>query len=228
MPPDEPSPPPLPPHELHYAPGPPKHHRWLWRISTLCGCIALALVLYSWSPLAVRHFRLIYWQKKCLQATASAGQIVFQFNDPSAKTSTQFVLPEWNLFLSAFSPIFRASTDGTIFLHRLKRPDGTERLVGVDLRMIHATDTLWFDADPSVFSTGGMFSSPAYAKMNSPTLLMDVRDYPTFRIYAGQLDPTDDSHFTFTLEADHKKYTFDGYLKSDDSILIERRPDATQ
>jgi hypothetical protein len=221
------NPSPSPPHELHYAPRPPLHQRWAWRISVLCGGIALALVLYSWSPVIIRHYRLIYWQGKCLNATAAPNQIVFQSPYPGALTSTRSVFPAWNQFLPTFSPIFRASADGTLFLHRLRRPDKTERLVGIDLLMHRSTDTFGFDAEPSIFSTGGMFTSPSYLKNNNLLPLIDVNNKSTLRIYAAQPDDADDSHFTFIIEADKKKYTYDGYLNSDDSILIQARRNPT-
>jgi hypothetical protein len=43
------------------------------------------------------------------------------------------------------------------------------------------------------------------------------------RIYAGQLDPEDASHFTIDYEARGRRHTIDGWLRDDETVLLEER-----
>ncbi len=218
-------PPPSPPHELHYAPRPPLHQRWAWRISVLCGFIALGLVLYSWSPVLIRHYRLLYWQRQCLDAAAPPDQIINQINDPSTTKPVPFVFQQWINFSAAYGPISGgASLNGTIFLHRMRRPDKVERLVAVDLYVFKMDSFQIMTPYAGVYSIGGLLSSPQrLTPLSSQGFSSGLFRNHIQRIYAGQLDPTDESHFTYVMEIDNKKTTYDGYLKSDDSVVIEPR-----
>jgi hypothetical protein len=46
------------------------------------------------------------------------------------------------------------------------------------------------------------------------------------RIFAGQPDPLDASHFTFDYEKQGRRYTMDGWLEADDTVTLQAR-DAT-
>jgi len=47
------------------------------------------------------------------------------------------------------------------------------------------------------------------------------------RLYAGQLDPIDESHFTIRYELDGKSGVIDGWLMPDDSVKLQNRGGAT-
>jgi hypothetical protein len=43
------------------------------------------------------------------------------------------------------------------------------------------------------------------------------------RLFAGQPDPNDDSHFTIRYEVDNQPGTIDGWLQADDTIKLQIR-----
>jgi hypothetical protein len=45
----------------------------------------------------------------------------------------------------------------------------------------------------------------------------------SLRVFAGQLDPTDESHFTIRYDADGKSDILDGWLMPDDTVKLELR-----
>jgi len=47
-----------------------------------------------------------------------------------------------------------------------------------------------------------------------------------FRIYAGQVDPADPSHFTIAYEREAARGTIDGYLREDDRVEFVPRTGA--
>jgi hypothetical protein len=61
-----------------------------------------------------------------------------------------------------------------------------------------------------------------------PRVIEDPRDPPpNLRIYAGQPDPNDPSHFTFDYEQWGQRDTVDGWLEADDSVTLKPRPPPT-
>ena len=52
---------------------------------------------------------------------------------------------------------------------------------------------------------------------------IDVQPAGVFRLYAGQIDPADPTHFTIDYAIDGQRNTIDGYLKNDNQILFAPR-----
>jgi hypothetical protein len=63
--------------------------------------------------------------------------------------------------------------------------------------------------------------SPSEDAKQPGTLKIDYRDQ--LRVYAGQPDPTDESHFTLGYELDGKPGTIDGWLRPNGSVVLEPR-----
>jgi len=60
--------------------------------------------------------------------------------------------------------------------------------------------------------TGGIDRSPPDAEIPSP-----------LRVYAGQIDPADSSHFTVRFQRGRESGIIDGYLKDDESVTLKVR-----
>jgi len=76
----------------------------------------------------------------------------------------------------------------------------------------------------TVVRPASLNSSPA--GMGPLIINLDAGSYrETDRLewFAGQPDPTDDSHFTIRFELNGKPGIVDGWLKDDDTVAIETR-----
>ena len=212
--------------------------RWL----ILSAIAATLLTSFVWAPPLWRHAQLLYWQRQCLNYTAPPDQVVYE-SDPTAAakllasskacrtdaSGAAYLVPEaWESFYSLLSPPGGRS-QGTVFLHRLRRPDGVERLLAVDL--IDADNPSMFHA--SIFQPGTAITRPRQVG-NVMTMGMAIGGGDAFvfaatrpskwrRVYAGRGDPADASHFTFVWESPFRRFMFDGWLLNDDRFVLETR-----
>jgi hypothetical protein len=114
-----------------------------------------------------------------------------------------------------------------ILFHELQRPDGTKRLVSLDYNELSAMSL-------SVLVLDFRFSSEIWAPTwsNTPksipnTNVSGITNIPaitTLKIYAGQPDPKDLTHFTFDYDSDGNRHTIDGWLTNADQIVLRQRP----
>jgi len=119
-----------------------------------------------------------------------------------------------------------------VFLHRLRAAGSSERLVSVSLWPPQFAG-LATSFNPGHFSVqlSASVVSPANLGLGTrPTFsnrLGDFgeRDLPTgtLRLFAGQPDPVDESHFTIRYELDGKSNIIDGWLMPDDKVKLEPR-----
>jgi hypothetical protein len=109
------------------------------------------------------------------------------------------------------------------FLHGRKSTKGKERLVAIEFA-------------PMVFAWGG--ASPFFSRVIDPQLtptrpvtqrtwLEDFEftiplDRP-LKLYAGQPDPKDASHFTIRYTAGDEEGFIDGWLQDDDTVKLKQR-----
>jgi hypothetical protein len=114
-----------------------------------------------------------------------------------------------------FAIVDGRSDGGAVFLHRRTRPDAVARLVTVLAhRGLERRTQLSFHTMPMRrFWDSGM---PAATFGGSQAFAVD-------RLFAGQPDPNDASHFTIAYECDGQKGTIDGWLMNDDSVKLEVR-----
>jgi hypothetical protein len=113
-------------------------------------------------------------------------------------------------------------SNGTIFLHEMRRPDGTRCLVLL-------TFPLNF-----LYEVGGFRIQ--YLEWNiSPWPRMTNWNYLTvtrgsgsvvnhWKFFAGQPDANNPSHFTFDFELDGTRRTCDAWLNNDGQLIVSRRP----
>jgi hypothetical protein len=231
---------------LDYAKPPSRWGRWICRAIALA--IIISLILVAWFQRHAIANNFSHWsaQRQCLAFDRPAADVVFESDPVKARTLLAskpsdyqgFVLPAGDLALAAPScwKEFLATSgtnetpnfsSATVFLHeRLGRGRGGQRrLVRVVFRFgwstthgsveisgvcsveVRQPSTL-FKRTPSVIQKRGIFSWP----LGSPT-----------RVFAGQVDPADPSHFTIDYEAFGQRDTIDGWLEADDSITFKPR-----
>lgn len=128
-------------------------------------------------------------------------------------------IPRWEQFIAANQG--RISTNGTIFLGERTTPSGQKHLVGVDI-------TGWSRGGPLIlFTYARTFTPVTFAqlpKMTSSTPSLNLsRTEGILRLYAGQPDPDNPSHFTIRYTLDDQENIIDGWLKDDRSVLLEPR-----
>jgi hypothetical protein len=59
-------------------------------------------------------------------------------------------------------------------------------------------------------------------KVDHPSVHLSPTEGP-LRLFAGQLDPNDASHFTIDYVIGDQKGVIDGWLKEDGSVLLQKR-----
>ena len=218
------------PAQLEYAP---RSKRRRWR---RMGALALLLVLIAGGGLAIRHYR-PRWQAKtqdmaldraCLDYTAPSDFVVYE-TDPAevqkllARGGGYRPGPEGACFSTPLEwmnyPLGKW-TPGPAFLHERRSPAGNVRLVAIVLDP--RGDMRFF---PLVFR-------PTILQANRQTL-PDRRDWVNrflrvglrepVRMFAGQPDRADPSHFTITLAIGGKAEVIDGWLRDDDTVDLRPR-----
>jgi len=207
--------------------------------------IALALAVgwrwgRGWRDKAV----LLYHQRACMMYTAPPQQVVFD-SDPSRVAilahdpnyaivrGCAFRNPpgHWDSYTAAIgnSMALRGSQRALLFLHECRSPDGSRFLVEIE-RTAAADESAYFiqsyDVESNVYRPATA-SRPAVYVMNAyPIDVMDsTLPHTDIRIYAGQPDPADPSHFTIRYETGGKTRTVDGRVDNQGHLSLDR--DAT-
>jgi hypothetical protein len=205
-------------HTLDYAKAPPWRRRKSVRRAIAAGVLALILLAaLKFARPAWDHARLLHYQSRCLKHAKPPDNIVFDSDSQSA-----YISNEWDRFYALFSPP-GGFQDGTVFVQELRRPDGTARLVAMTLgRPLH---DLAVDFDVHVIKPGTLWSRPSLCHYQTwrTIFVRPFTDDHRTTIFAGQCDPINHSHFTIDYNYDGKAGTIDGWLQSDDTILLEPR-----
>ena len=215
------------PPSLNYAPPPPMYQRKGFR-----NFIAMVLMLcigassYWWAPIAVKHVELLYWEHRCLTYTPAAGQIIF---DKDSHTGQ--IPAAWTTFYSILSPPGGRS-DGTIFLHEMRKQNGERRLVAVDVLSLNlSADASHSNSVVGVFAHVFHLGTLSHQPLEHCYSLNLVRTIPPCsQIFSGQPDPIHADHFTFYTNDPVGQTQYDGWLRDDDFVVIEPRnpPPATR
>src|SRR5205814_10643754 len=120
----------------------------------------------------------------------------------------------WAKYYGSFAPPGVHSL-GTIFLHELRTPAGARRLISLDVVNADALLERTCSIEIRVLEPATMTKLPQENWSDYRPLLVFNSEPCT--IYAGQLDPADPSHFTFTVNASGERQMFDGYLQGNET-----------
>jgi hypothetical protein len=205
------------PPQLDYAQPTP----WLRRRSSrrvallLFAIIALGFGM-RWGSFLVERVQANYWFAKCMGYDAPADRPVYEPRQSGWVTTIPEPWTKFSLYWGGSSPM----TGGTLFLHERRTRAGERRLIAVDAVSMIFPRTLQLQAN--VFGPAiGM--APAQRKSAVVRVLNFPFDADEMRIYAGQPDPADASHFTMRYEIGNRHGLIDGWLRDDDTVVIEPR-----
>lgn len=221
---------------LSYAPLPRWHRRRRFRrVILLLLAIAIVAAGVRWGPQHVQQARLLYWQRECMKYRAPADQIVYERGPGAAAlltTSHEYTPlattsgvpaptgrePACLAAYQKLAGLTPPSGGGVLFVHALKTRSRPSRLVIV--RSNFAADTApmfipGFDLEVTVLdpATWKMPQRNVTAGMPIDVRSSILKEPPRVRVYAGQIDPADPSHFTIRYEFDGKPYIADGRIE---------------
>jgi hypothetical protein len=194
------------------------------RIILLVVLLGCGLASAKWLRAGWDHARLLYWQRKCLAYSAPADRVI----DQSGKQSVK----EWQEFYALLSPPGRKAAP-VVFLGEMRTRGGRKRLVAVEVSLVGASTfdgVIWFDYH--VIEPGGLWHRPRLVKNDFDTVVVWKSEASNVKLFAGQRDPGDPSHFKITFETHARQSSparagvIDGWLQENDTISSETRKSA--
>ncbi len=228
------------PVQIEYAPPLPWHRTALAR-RILCYIVAAIVLVtgYIYWPWIKQLGPRIYWERKCLNYRAPSGTISYS-NDPADIAMLKSVsgyetnLPAWSSGpyvvapndtfqrLCGGQPGYQFAARPAIFLHGRRTPSGVQRLVAVQVSAMATPDQFnRLFLFPYVHHTVFGRSSPS--GKNSGQLEMFLAPTDRVRLYDGQPDPTDETHFTIDYDLNGQRGTVDGKLANDGTATLTPR-----
>jgi hypothetical protein len=169
----------------------------------------------------------MYWERQCLKYSSGPDVVCHQSHvEANQLVVDVFRLPPQWMTLHRLIYGSTLGSGGTAFLHERRTPSGSRRLIVVDVipfELLGNRSSTGATFHAHVFTIGSVMGSPREVG-GSPfdaTLLSGVQK--SLRVYAGQSDPADATHFTVVAEADDVRQTIDGWLAEDDSVKLELR-----
>jgi hypothetical protein len=123
-------------------------------------------------------------------------------------------------------PLLTLPTETYVFVHARRSAGRHERLLSVVVGAQRPFEPgLGYDltALAQVPANLMLGSRPTPCSQFGASGEANLRYTNSFRIFAGQADPTDESHFTIRYEVDGKSNIIDGWLMSDDSVKLQPR-----
>lgn len=194
---------------LEYSPDTQQHRRkriirrWVWGIF-FTSTITLALV---WGWRFGAQLQYLYWQRQCMNYSVPAGQLIVNSDGSRVSTIT------WPA--AATNILQRASATHPVFMHERISPAGHRRLVVVESLQFYPDWSL-LEAYPCVPATG-------MPKTRLQPGERKALQHPPMKIFAGQIDPFDASHFTIDYELNGERGVIDGWLVNDREVNLEFR-----
>ncbi len=225
------------PINLTYENAPSRARRWMRRAIMPAVLIATVVVAIFFGPTAIRRFQVLSVQRRAMNYLPAADHVVYETNPDRAgllmrNRGDYFALSSSGVPVIEFAATWRdfyrlAQPPGrkpaaVLFLHERRSPMGQRRLVAVDTLGSDSDGPLVFRA--AVFRPGDAFAPPGIlATCNWTQPLNDRAAGRIVRIYAGQCDPGDDTHFSITWQTSSGNETVDGWLLNDEQVAMELR-----
>ena len=234
---------------LDYAPGEPiRRRRRVREWFTVIAVLAVVLLAWWQGPSTYRRIARAYWQHRVARYLAPADRVVYE-EDPS-RWATLLAQPEyrkmpvsspgWSPFvaylaspLQRLSEITKARPGATVvFAHARRTPGGRECIVVVWMAYnAIRPDAVGATPDnqvgvrlPTDVTSGGKHLEAMNILYVAPPSVAENRQTPLYmRIYAGQPDPLDPTHFTIPYEIGEYSDVLDGYLRDDETVLLRPR-----
>lgn len=192
---------------LDYAqPSPQERRHQLFRQWTrrILWC-ALATVVMAIGWRVATQVQYLYWQHQCLTYALPPSTIVFDcfHRKPSAPPHARWLLDE--------------KSDWAVFIHGRETPAGERRLV---IAIVDRNDTeLSISAEQYIPATL-MLKSIATPMRRPFTACFVPRNT---KVYAGQPDPSDPTHFTIECDLQGQRKIIDGWVLNNGEVKVELR-----
>jgi hypothetical protein len=220
---------------LPYAP-PLPWHRSRKAQRTVIGLLILAAITCSavWAFRFAQQLRFLHQQHRWMRYTMQADRIILAagdaamplLNDPDYFHPTR----SWDghRFTDAVRNPNKLAADPywgslpLIFLHQRRAPDGGDRLISVFPTLDRTKDySLLAEAEVPANAQPG--SRPSLCKAMGISGEYRFEAPMNLKVFAGQPDPADESHFTIRFDLDGKFNIIDGWLMPDDTVKLEPR-----
>jgi hypothetical protein len=209
---------------LNYAPHPPAAQR-IWRfVYRLILFAAIVLATIQWGSGLWRHAESLYWERKCLVYTLPPSHVVFEMNRSNIVHSEVCIPQNRFMGMGKFSGTI---SDGTIFLHEMRRPNGRRYLVSVicSTRFPNGVERFRLQCLQWSLSRWNISLWPQLADWNEPSFMTaPITPLSHCKFFAGQPDANNPSHFTFDYDLDGTRYTCDAWLNNDGQLIVSQRP----
>ena len=206
--------------QLEYAPPPPLHRRKVVRRVVMA--VAL-LVLVGWGWVMIPR----YWinaqtamrHRQWMRYTRPPTTIAFE---PPGPKANELFRPGTGYIMRPGGVFHETGVGGVhhnaVFLHGRKRPDGQQRVVWVSMGYLR-TDRLRLRLDGEILVPATIAQPGLRLPTSHAGLPEDGAGQPP-RIYAGQPDPNDASHFTmqYEFESEGRSGVIHGWLRDNDTI----------
>jgi hypothetical protein len=188
----------------------------------LVAFVVVSAVAIRWGPALRRRAGVLLDQRRCMNYRAPAGQVVY---DTSVD---KYGMPDSITVCHSPPCLTRLMTLGNsasavVFLHGRTSPSGNRRLVCIaaEPKMMgtvagRSIKPMWYLITAAPDAARG----PRWGWSDAdPLSALPSAD----RIYAGQPDPSDPSHFMYDYVSGGVRKTIDGWLQDDDTLRFRLR-----
>jgi hypothetical protein len=173
-----------------------------------------------WKPIR-EQVVLRYWQHRCTNFSEPPDRVVWE-EDPDELRRLKTMPNSYRIydfktrtFAFRVPPPEYAHTQfgqwgpGPVFIHGRRGPDGVERLVVVGLDNAFNVGVVPYAIPPS-----------GHLRMNAGGIGLALEPTDIRRVFAGQPDPKDESHFTIEMEVNGQRSTIDGWLRGANQVTL--------
>jgi hypothetical protein len=220
--------------QLDYAPQPPlsRHRKHVRLIALVIFVGVLGVGIRLWLPSTMQRMEELYAQHQCMAYMAPPSETAYEEapaeaaghggpehweasgSDGILEWSGSVPQP-WRHFTSSASPQGKSKISAVVFMHGRKSKSGNERLV-----MVEVWDSSW---SAQVIRPGWMLKRPSLlSAMPFPLAPLRNRD-ERLKVFAGQSDLFDESHFTIGYAVDDEAGIIDGWLQDNDTVKLTVR-----
>jgi hypothetical protein len=214
--------------QLDYSQTPHLTRRKLFRRAMLSAGV-LAIVICGWVmfPQYWRNTLEMMQQRQWMRYTRPPTAIAFEPPGPRAKQlfapGSGYIMRPGGVFHQVGLPGF---PQDALFLHARSRPDGQRRIVYATLGYESTAIGIQLRVEGQAFIPGTMLRPLLNCPRTNGPLIADASGQMP-RIYAGQPDPSDETHFTMKFEfPDGRTGTIHGRLNDNDTIDFDVPPSA--
>ncbi len=227
------------PAPLDYAPAPPlQRRRWFRRTVMVAFMLSLAGITWRWGPEKWQRAKLLYWQRQCLNYSQPADEVVYD-QDPTrdsawAKqpgyratplTSAWYPSPHvaaakyadcLNPLMAVVDRSAQFQAYPVVFMHERRALSGNPYLVVVVGRPDHELNGKLYPLDFTALPIRpGTWTDTPSNESFEPVYddMTPIRQPLPVRMFAGQVDAVDASHFTFIYEVAGTRHVIDGYVE---------------